>query len=218
MYSRDYRGRTVNFEASGGLVNASLVIQDEQTDTYWSIMKGEAVAGELSGEQLVELPVGEKIQWRHWKERHPDTLVLSVNGREDGPDGYRDYFRDSRGFGGASAKDDRLETKTPVFAFHRGTESYAVTQKSIEDGTVFVLEDGASVFLYRRKGSSMFHSTHAFISTSGFEQQNGVWVEKGSGARFDKTSGEFSGVESLGGFDTFWYNFSLSNPETLLLE
>ena len=218
MYSRDYRGRTVNFEASGGLVNASLVIQDEQTDTYWSIMKGEAVAGELSGEQLVELPVGEKIQWRHWKERHPDTLVLSVNGREDGPDGYRDYFRDSRGFGGASAKDDRLETKTPVFAFHRGTASYAVTQKSIEDGTVFVLEDGASVFLYRRKGSSMFHSTHAFISTSGFEQQNGVWVEKGSGARFDKTSGEFSGVESLGGFDTFWYNFSLSNPETLLLE
>ena len=218
MYSRDYRGRTLNFEASGGLVNASLVMQDEQTDTYWSIMEGEAVAGELNGEKLVELPVSEKIQWRHWKERHPDTLVLSVNGREDGPDEYRDYFRDSRGFGGASAKDDRLETKTPVFAFHRGTESYAVTQKSIEDGTVFVLEDGASVFLYRRKGSSIIESTHAFISTSGFEQQNGVWVEKGSGARFDKTSGEFSGVESLGGFDTFWYNFSLNNPETLLLE
>ena len=78
MYSRDYRGRTVNFEVSGGLVNASLVMQDEQTDTYWSIMEGEAVAGELSGEKLVELPIGEKIQWRHWKERHPDTLVLSV--------------------------------------------------------------------------------------------------------------------------------------------
>ena len=218
MYTRDYRGRTLNFEASGGLVNASLVMQDEQTDTYWSIMEGEAVAGELNGEKLVELPVSEKNQWRYWKERHPDTLVLSVNGREDGPDRYRDYFRDSRGFGGASAIDDRLETKTPVFAFHRGTESYAVTQKSIEDGTLFVLEDGASVFLYRRKGSSMIESTHAFISTSGFEHRNGVWVEKGSGARFDKTSGEFSGVESLGGFDTFWYNFSLNNPETLLLE
>ena len=65
---------------------------------------------------------------------------------------------------------------------------------------------------------SMIESTYAFISTSGFEHRNGVWVEKGSGARFDKTSGEFSGVESLGGFDTFWYNFSLNNPETLLLE
>ncbi len=64
----------------------------------------------------------------------------------------------------------------------------------------------------------MFHSTEAFISASGFEQQNGIWVEKGSGARFDKTSGEFSGVESLGGFDTFWYNFCLYKPETLLLE
>ena len=116
MYSRDYRGRTVNFEASGGLVNASLVMQDEQTDTYWSIMEGEAVAGELSGEKLVELPVSEKIQWRHWKEKHPD---------------------------------------------------------------------------------------HSRIV--------GRWTR-------GKTAGEFSGVESLGGFDTFWYNFSLNNPETLLLE
>ena len=90
----------MNFEASGGLINASLVMQDKQTDTYWSIMEGEAIAGELSGEKLVELPVSEKIQWRHWKEKYSDTLVLSVRGREDGPDGYRDYFRDSRGFGG----------------------------------------------------------------------------------------------------------------------
>ena len=218
MYSRDYQGRTVTFEASGGLVNASLIMQDEQTDTYWSIMEGKAVAGELSGEKLVELPVSEKIQWRHWREKHPDTLVLSVRGLEDGPDDYRDYFGSSRGFGGAEAKDDRLETKTPVFAFHRGTASYAVVQSSLEDGKVFLLEDGASVFLYRRKGSSMFHSTVAFVSSSGFERQDRVWVENGSRARFDETSGEFSGVESLGGFDTFWYNFSLNNPETLLLE
>ena len=218
MYSRDYRGRTVSFEASGGLVNASLVMQDRETDTYWSIMEGEAVAGELNGEKLVELPVSTKIQWREWRESHPDTVVLSVVGREDAPDGYRDYFRSSRGFGGAEAKDERLETKTPVYAFHHGNGSYAVALRTIEGGKAFDLDDGAAVFFYRDGGSSMFQSTRAFVSARGFEQRNGTWVEKETGNRFDPSMGSFAGVEPFGGFDTFWYNFSLNNPKTVLLE
>jgi hypothetical protein len=218
VYSRDYQGRTVNFEASGGLVNASLIMQDQQTDTYWSIMEGEAVAGELSGEKLNELPVGEKMQWRQWKEKHPETLVLSVNGREDAPDGYRDYFRDSKGFGGTSASDDRLRTKEPIFAFHRAGTAFAVRHDDIEKGAVFALDDATWVFLYRGKGESMFASTRAFISTMGFEPREDTWVEIGSRDRFDIETGAFVDVENLGGFDTFWYNFSLNNPETKLLK
>ena len=45
----------MNLEASGGLVNASLVMQDQQTDT-WSIMEGEAIAGELNGENSRSFP------------------------------------------------------------------------------------------------------------------------------------------------------------------
>ena len=189
MYGRDYEGQTVNFEASGGLVHSSLVMQDKETDTYWSIMKGVALAGELEGTELVELPFGEKIQWRHWKARHPDTLVLSVEGREDGVDAYADYFRDSRGFRGEQASDDRLETKEPIFAFHYDGAPYAARQKHIENGAVFELEDGSFVFLYRRKGSSMFQSTRAFHSRAGFTAEgNDDWVETGTGARFEASS------------------------------
>lgn len=208
----------MNFEASGGLKNASLIMQDQQTDTYWSIMEGKAVAGELDGEKLVELPVGEKLQWKDWRAKHPETLALSVRGREDAGDGYRDYFQSSGGFRGVEAKDDRLETKTPIFAFHRGDRAYGAAQDAIEGGAVYELDDGAFVFLFRGSGSSMFASTRAFISSEGFEEKAGVWSENRSGARFDRVSGEFPGVESLGGFDTFWYNFSLNNPETSLLK
>ena len=97
MYSRDYEDVTVEFEASGGLINSSLVMQDRQTDTYWSMMKGEAIAGELEGNDLVELPVSEKMQWRDWKAKHADTLVLSVRGREDTRSSYRSYFADPKG-------------------------------------------------------------------------------------------------------------------------
>ena len=61
----------MNFEASGGLKNSSLIMQDQETDTYWSIMEGEAVAGELAGSKLIELPVRERISWRHWRAKHP---------------------------------------------------------------------------------------------------------------------------------------------------
>ena len=81
MYDRNYAGKTLNFEPSGGLMNASLVMQDKQTDTYWSIMSGKVEAGELGGTALVELPVGEKMSWAEWVAKHPDTLVLSVQQR-----------------------------------------------------------------------------------------------------------------------------------------
>ncbi len=49
MYSRDYEGKTLKFEPSGGLVNGALILQDKETDTYWSIMEGKAIEGKLSG-------------------------------------------------------------------------------------------------------------------------------------------------------------------------
>ena len=78
MYDRNYDGKTLSFEPSGGLMNASLVMQDRETDTFWSIMSGKAEAGALDGTALIELPVSEKMSWAEWRARHPDTLVLSV--------------------------------------------------------------------------------------------------------------------------------------------
>lgn len=218
MYSRDYAGKTVNFEASGGLKNSSLMMQDQETDTYWSIMEGEAVAGELAGSKLIELPVGERISWRHWRAKHPDTLVLSVNGEEHGENGYQQYLQDPKGFLGQVAKDDRLATKEPIFAFHLEGGAYAVRQKDVENGKTVTLESGDAVFLFRKRGSSMFQSTRAFISEAGFEERGGAWSEKATGAVFDPEAGSFGEVEVLTGFDTFWYNFSLNNPNTTLLK
>ncbi|RMD94031.1 MAG: DUF3179 domain-containing protein, partial [Calditrichaeota bacterium] len=118
MYGREYQGKTLSFEPSGGLMNSSLVMQDRETDSYWSIMTGDAIGGKMKGEKLKELPVGVKMKWKDWIKKHPNTLVLSVQGREDVPRNvYRDYFRSGRGFRGIKAKDKRLKTKEPIFAF-----------------------------------------------------------------------------------------------------
>lgn len=230
MYDRNYAGKTLNFEASGGLLNASLVMQDRQTDTYWSIMSGRAEAGELAGAALVELPVGEKMSWAEWSAKHPHTLVLAVQRRtrdgrviaiaDPGTDGYGDYFASRNGFRGAAASDARLETKDQIHAFRHGGSAYAVDLRGVTGGRTFELHDGASVFIYRGAADAMFRGSAAFVSRAGFDELEGGWVERTTGARFDVANRDFgdAGVERLNGFDTFWYTWSLTHPDTKLLQ
>ena len=221
MYGRDYSGKTINFEASGGLINSSLVMQDDETDSYWAIMTGESIAGKFKGTKLSELPIGEKMQWKDWVKKYPDTKVLSVQGKEQGFDSYSRYFKDSQGFRGQQARDRRLKTKEPIFAFKYEGAAVAAAHRNLEGGAAYELEDGA-VFLYRRPGADLFESTASFLSHTGFEQKEGTWVEKETGCTFDPAAATFSGdgecAERIGGFDTFWYNWSLNNPDTKLLQ
>ncbi len=209
----------LNFEASGGLVNSSLVMQDKETDSYWSIMKGSSTAGRFNGTALVELPVSEKTSWADWVAKHPDTKVLSVNGAEHARDRYAGYWESPDGFRNESAKDKRLDTKAPIFAFERAGNRFAVAHATFEGGHVVDLGDGALLFLYRGDGAAIFKSTSAFLSRAGFVEDGGAWTELESGAKFDPATGKFDGdVEHLLGFDTFWYNWSLNNPDTAVLE
>ncbi len=228
MYDRNYAGQTLNFEPSGGLLNASLVMQDKQTDTYWSIMSGQAVAGELSGTALVELPVSSKMTWAEWYAKHPDTLVLSVTQRTDdgetitlqdpGSDRYGRYWSDPSGFRGIEAEDDRLDTKEQIHAFLHDGIAYATALKRVIGGKTFELHDGTKVFIFREVSDQMFRGSAAFVSPAGFEHRGGSWFEISTGAEFNAISRDFGGsVERLNGFDTFWYTWSLTHTDTELL-
>lgn len=223
MYGRDYAGNTLNFEASGGLTNASLIMQDKETDTYWSIMEGSAVAGELKGQTLKELPVGSKMSWGEWRAKHPTTKVLSVNGNETGPNTYGGYFRNKGGFRGLAASDQRLPTKSPIFAFRYKKRACAVRLSKATNGGSFPLPDGGELFLYRARGDDVLRSTSVFYSERGFAQTDEGWTELTTGAAFDTSrrtfvASEAKSVRGVKGFDTYWYNWSLNNPQTLLLQ
>lgn len=199
-------------------------MQDRETDSYWAIMTSEAIAGKMKGARLKELPVSEKMQWKDWLKKHPKTMALSVNGREDVPfNPYTDYFRSEQGFRGTRAKDKRLKTKEPIFAFHLEGQSYAAPHSAFEGGKNFDL-GSVKLFLYRPPKANIFYSTVAYVSSgAGFKHENGNWYHIESGRRFDPESGLFEKGEAtepqrFHGFDTFWYNWSLSNPNTRVLQ
>ena len=233
MYGRDYGDKTLHFEASGGLMHASLVMQDKETDSYWSIMTGDSLSGEYKGTRLVELPIGAKVQWKTWREEYPETKVLSVNVAEPGAEPqyvqheeqnyYDEYFSSADGFRGTQADDDRLPTKEPIYSFQLDGRAYAVPLAELSDGSAFEA-GGKHLFLYRPKGVAMFYSTLAYQSPEeGFEHRDGTWRHTATGAVFDPEEARFANpdgheVARLDGFDTFWYNWSLTHPETEILQ
>jgi hypothetical protein len=198
-------------------------MQDVETDSYWSIITGDSLAGDLQGTRLEELPVGVKTQFGDWVDQYPGTLVLSVDNVEhDDHNPYDNYFKSGRGFRGTKAEDDRLPTKSSIYSFQLDGKAYAVPFEAYEGGAAFEVS-GRRIFLFRPDDVEIFYSTVALQThDTGFELREGGWVHTASGARFDPEAGSFVGGDGadivwLDGFDTFWFNWSMIHPDTAIL-
>jgi hypothetical protein len=131
---------------------------------------------------------------------------------------YDNYFASDSGFRDLAARDQRLGTKEPIYSFQIGAGKYAVPFSAFEGGAV-VRAGGRAVFLYRPADVAVFYSTLAFQGAEGaFERREGAWHHVPSGARLDTGAASFGGAERLDGFDTYWYMWSLTHPDTEVLK
>lgn len=86
------------FGASGLLYNSDVLLFDRQTESLWSQILGKAVTGPLKGTELPQLPATHTT-WGAWRERHPETRVLSTDtgfGRDYRRNPYAGYERSRR--------------------------------------------------------------------------------------------------------------------------
>jgi len=75
-FSSRVPGRLLLFGVSGLLHNSDVLLYDYETESLWSQIKMQAVSGPLKRERLRLLALTHRTL-RDWKNRHPDTLVLS---------------------------------------------------------------------------------------------------------------------------------------------
>ncbi len=75
-FERNVNERVLDFGTTGRLRFSNLIMYDRPTETWWQQATGEAIAGELTGTQLVFRPAS-IISWADFKEAHPDGRVLS---------------------------------------------------------------------------------------------------------------------------------------------
>ena len=100
MYSRQVDDKELTFGVSGLLYKANVLMYDRQTESLWSQVRRESVAGPLTGAKLKVLP-STLTTWKKWRKKHPDTAALSPDTgyqRDYSRDPYESYYESRRGF------------------------------------------------------------------------------------------------------------------------
>lgn len=135
VYNRKGPGGEIELGISGSLYNSNVLLYDRtgsgKTDGLWSQMMSQAVSGPRVNEKLVIMPV-ELTTWQDWKERHPETKVLSINTgftRNYQKRAYAAYFNSNALMFDVKKQDQRLPNKTPLLGVLVGDQmrAYPVT-------------------------------------------------------------------------------------------
>ncbi len=78
MYASNVKEKKLTFVVSGMLWNRSLVMKDLETESLWSHILGQSMAGELKDTQLKSIP-SVMTDWKSWYREHPKTTALSMS-------------------------------------------------------------------------------------------------------------------------------------------
>lgn len=76
MYDRNVRERTLSFGVSGRLYQGNLLLYDRQTDSLWSQITAEAVAGRMTGAKLGTIPFM-ITTWHEWRQQYPHGRAMT---------------------------------------------------------------------------------------------------------------------------------------------
>ena len=123
--------------------------------------------------ELTLVPVS-MSKWAKWRDKHPDTLILSADTGFEydySQDRYAEYRGSTQLFMPVSASDERVHAKTVVFGFDLASGSVAYAESVLEkDGTyshnlggseaVVTLHDDGNVTLQR--GDETHHPIRVF--------------------------------------------------------
>jgi hypothetical protein len=100
VYSRKAEGNEYTFGVSGLLYKSNVLMYDHQTESLWSQVLQMAVTGPRTDTQLEVLP-STLTTWEKWKNKYPDTEVLSIDTgyfRDYSKDPYESYYQKKKGF------------------------------------------------------------------------------------------------------------------------
>jgi len=166
------------FGVSGLLYNSNVLMYDRQgqPESLWSQLQGRGISGAGLEKPLQSLPV-EVTTWADWRERHPQTTVLSL---ETGH--VRDYDRNP--YDGYAESDDlmfpvklaskRFAAKMPVLGLWSDNKALAVPANAFGDGdqTFEVELNGKRVSLFF---SAQHHSIRVIKADEGVQWMYAYW-------------------------------------------
>lgn len=184
----------LEFGVSGLLYNSDVLMYDRQTESLWSQIQAQAISGSFAGTTLMQFPLLHTT-WKQWREKHPDSLVLS-----DATGFTRDYSRnpytgyehtENLYFPVTHSTDELFNPKETVLGVKLGEKTKAYPFSLLD-------EFGKSSFKDTLAGESI--TIH--------------WDELGYSAWVDP----INGTDELSFMQGFWFAWYTFYPETEIFE
>ena len=219
----------LTFQVSGKLWRNSLVMQDNQTETLWCHITGEALDGPLAGTQLQQVPAVQTT-WAAWREAHPDGKLLRKP-EEICSSRYTSYFADPKRTGLFRTEwlRDRLPGKTKIIGIVDAPHALAVTEERLGARALLMAEIGARSIVLLRAPDGGVRAFRATVDGDSLtfepDDQPGRGHDQQTGSRWDLTTGvaldgHYAGksLPELVIHTAYWFAWSSFYPNTTVLD
>jgi len=157
-FSGNINGENRTFGVSGLLFNSDVLLYDRETESLWSQLMGQAVSGP-SVDQNFELVAMEQTSWQDWKERNPNTQVLSTETgftRDYSRLPYDGYESSPQLYFPVKNKNDALNTKERVIGISVGNVHKAYSFSKLSKAESLPISDivnGSEILIHYNKES-----------------------------------------------------------------
>jgi len=245
VFDRRLGDETFEFGVSGLLRNSDLIMYDRTSETLWQQFTGEAIVGDLVGEQLAFVPSG-LVSFADFREAYPEGVVQSRDtgfSRSYGQNPYAGY--DSIGqnpFLFTGELDGRLPAMERVVTLNLPDENVDVAYPLSLLSEVGVIHDGQSgqdIVVFHTDGTSSALGASKIaeaedVGATGvfdpnlngqmltFSEVDGVIMDEETGSRWNvlgqATEGELAGetLTPLAHGDHFWFSWAAFRPDTII--
>ena len=149
VFDRSVGTRTLRFGVSGLLYRSDLLMFDHETGSLWSQIHARAETGPSQGQKLSLIRAG-MHRLGDWREKHPDSTVLSPRTGHDRPYGRTPYagYATSEELAFPAPRDDRYHLKMPTLGLRSAggkARAYPAVELARAGGRVRESFAGASV-------------------------------------------------------------------------
>ena len=214
---------------SGFLYRSNKLMYDQATQSLWNTIWGEPVLGPLADEGIrLERLYIVTTTWREWRQRHPDTLVLSLDTgyQRDYSEGaaYRDYFATDALMFNVPVIDRRLNNKAEVLALifdEYPDQPLAIAAEYLADNPLYAGSIGTVQFivLTDRSGANRVYETNGLQFTK-WDGQFTLMDEYGHAwtlneGKLQSAAGRV--LRRLPAHRAFWFGWYSAYPTTRLV-
>ena len=235
VYLTELPGEVLNFQTSGLLIDSNKIMVDNNSNSLWRHIRGDAIAGPKSGTTLTTVP-SVTTNWSLWTEKYPTSLTISTpdttwfpGQSERQPIAYdytpnsayqRYYSEEDLWFPAPTAPTTSLELKDEVVGITLENMELAIPVEDLgsvpfvadtSEGTLLILPTGAGARVY--KSSEMETPDLLALDMIGTQ-----WTETHVAVPLQHTPQQTFVFERVPSTQMFWFAWHALHPDTHIRE